>query len=186
MSLTGIRWGEARATRVSWLSENGFPQLNIERSHSDRYAEKGPKSWRGTRSIPLSPRGLEIFRAHASGKDPGDYLFTNQLGGQFKIGVVRKFPLSFRRHALRHYAASNWLRLGTPPHEVAEYLGDDPRTVLTVYAHVLGEGQRRNFAKRLAAAERRSEKSRHSSCTSEPNLDQKPKKPRGNDHRIVI
>ena len=50
---------------------------------------------------------------------------------------------------LRHFAASTWLRLGTPVHEVAEYLGDDPRTVLAVYAHVLGEGQRRDHAQRL-------------------------------------
>ncbi|MFB7251234.1 tyrosine-type recombinase/integrase [Microbacterium sp. NPDC056234] len=154
MSLTGVRWGEARAIRVRWLSDSGLPQLDIERSHSDRYKEKDPKSWRGTRSIPLSPRGVEIFDAHAAGKSPDDYLFTNQLGGQLSVGVVRKFPLGFRRHALRHFAASTWLRLGTPVHEVAEYLGDDPRTVLTVYAHVLGEGQRRDFAKRLAASER--------------------------------
>ncbi len=155
MSLTGIRWGEVRALRVRALSENGLPQLNVDRSHSDRYEEKIPKSWRGLRSIPLSPRGLEIFRAHAAGKRPGDYVFTNTQGGQLTALVARKFPLGFRRHALRHYAASTWLRLGTPVHEVAEYLGDDPRTVLAVYAHVLGEGQRRDFAQRLAMAEDR-------------------------------
>jgi integrase len=153
MALTGIRWGEARAARVSWLSVTTLPQLNVGRSHSDSYAEKDPKSWRGTRSIPLSPRAVEIFRAHASGKEKNDYLFTNTFGGQLSVRVARKFPLGFRRHALRHYAASTWLRLGTPINEVAEYLGDDARTVLAVYAHVLGEGQRLDFAQRLAAAE---------------------------------
>ena len=98
----------------------------------------------------------------------------------------RKFPLGFRRHALRHYAASNWLRLGTAVHEVAKYLGDDPRTVLTVYAHVLGEGQRRDFAKRLATAERRSEKSVHSTYTTQRNLDQKRKKPDRGDSGIGL
>ena len=153
MALTGMRWGEVRAIRASWFTELPLPQLNVERSHSDRYDEKGPKSWRGTRSIPLSPRGVQIIRAHANGKSPSDYLFTNRLGGQLTVNLARKFPLGFRRHALRHFAASAWLRLGTPVHEVAEYLGDDPRTVLKVYAHVLGEGQRRDFAQRLAAAE---------------------------------
>jgi len=43
--------------------------------------------------------------------------------------------------------------MGTPVNEVAEYLGDDARTVLAVYAHILGEGQRLDFAQRLAAAE---------------------------------
>jgi integrase len=155
MSLTGIRWGEVRALRVRALSEHGLPQLNVDRSQSDRYDEKVPKSWRGIRSIPLSPRGLDIFRTHAADKRPTDYVFTNRQGGQLTALVARKFPLGFRRHALRHYAASTWLRLGTPVHEVAEYLGDDPRTVLAVYAHVLGEGQRRDFAQRLADAERK-------------------------------
>jgi integrase len=153
MSLTGMRWGEVRAMRVSWLSEVPFPQLVVESSHSDNYDEKVPKSWRGTRAIPLSPRAVAIFAEHATGKDRDDYLFTNSYGRQLKAGVVRKFPLGFHRHALRHYAASTWLRLGTPVHEVAEYLGDDPRTVLAVYAHILGEGQRRAHLARLASAE---------------------------------
>ncbi|PYC99754.1 hypothetical protein B4U78_014445 [Microbacterium esteraromaticum] len=74
----------------------------------------------------LSPRAVEIFQAHAAGKRPSDYLFLNKQGGQLKVGVARKFSLGFRRHDLRHYAALTWLRLGTPVHEVAEYLGDDP------------------------------------------------------------
>lgn len=123
MSLTGVRWGELRAIRVGWLSEVPLAQLNVERSHSDRYEEKTPKSWRGTRPVPLSPRALDSFRQYAVGKQPDDYLFTNQQGGQLSVGLVRKFPLGFRRHALRHYAASTWLRLGTPVHEVEESPG---------------------------------------------------------------
>ena len=109
---------------------------------------------------PLSPRALTIFRQHAAGKNASDYLFTNQLGGQLSSGVARKFPLGFRRHALRHYAASSWLRLGTPVNEVAEYLGDEARTVLAVYAHVLGE-ERRDHVHRLALEETIQEKRRH-------------------------
>ena len=153
MSLTGIRWGEARALRVQSLSLTPIAQLLVERSHSDRYKEKDPKTWRGNRPVPLSPRALEIFKQHARGKSSDDYLFTNRAGNQLAVGVVRKFPLGFERHNLRHFAASTWLRLGTPVHEVAEYLGDDPRTVLAVYAHVLGEDQRRDHADRLARAE---------------------------------
>lgn len=152
-SLTGLRWGELRAMRVGWLIELPLAQLSVTRSHSDNYEEKDPKSWRGTRLVPLSPRALEIFQKYADGKSADGYLFTNRYGGQLKAGVVRKFSLGFRRHALRHYAASTWLRLGTPVHEVAEYLGDDPRTVLKIYAHILGEGQRRDFVRRLGDAE---------------------------------
>lgn len=153
MSLTGIRWGEARALRAESVSLLPFPQLIVERSHSDRYDEKNPKSWRGKRTLPLSPRAREIFEKYAARKRPSDYLFTNKLGKQLSVGVVRKHPLGFERHNLRHYAASTWLRLGTPVNEVAEYLGDDPRTVLAVYAHILGEDQRRDHAERLARAE---------------------------------
>ncbi|MDQ0614080.1 integrase [Microbacterium sp. W4I4] len=172
MSLTGIRWGEARAARVSWLSKHGLEQLDVGRSHSDGYSEKSPKSWRGTRSIPLSPRAVEIFRAHAAGKSSGSYVFTNRLGGQLSANLVRKFPLGFRRHALRHFAASTWLRLGTPVNEVAEYLGDEARTVLTTYAHILGEGQRRDFVNRLANAESRSQNRVHSTYTWSPDSSQ--------------
>ncbi|GAA2976181.1 hypothetical protein GCM10010460_08870 [Microbacterium terrae] len=47
------------------------------------------------------------------------------------------------------------LRLGTPVSEVAEHLGDEAHTVLAVYAHILGEDQRRDHAERLARAEER-------------------------------
>lgn len=160
-SLTGLRWGELRAMRVGWLIEIPLAQLSVTRSHSDNYEEKDPKSWRGTRLVPLSPRALEIFQKYADGRSADEYLFTNRYGGQLKAGVVRKFSLGFRRHALRHYAASTWLRLGTPVHEVAEYLGDDPRTVLKIYAHILGEGQRRDFVRRLGDAEAAQNKAGH-------------------------
>lgn len=152
-SLTGMGRGETRAARVGWVHLEDIPQIIVFRSHSDRYEEKDPKSWRGTRrAVPLSPRAHALYEKYAAGKHSDEYLFTNQFGTQLSAGLVRKFPLGFRPHALRHYPASTWLRLGTPVHEVAEYLGDDPRTVLAVYAHVLGEDQRREHL-RLARAE---------------------------------
>lgn len=167
-SLTGLRWGELRAVRVGSLIEVPLAQLSVTRSHSDNYDEKDPKSWRGTRLVPLSPRAVELFEKYSVGKTADDYLFTNRYGGQLKVGVIRKFPLGFRRHALRHYAASTWLRLGTPVHEVAEYLGDDPRTVLKIYAHILGEGQRRDFVRRLTSAEAVQKKPGHYRDTTDP------------------
>ncbi|WP_341940362.1 hypothetical protein [Microbacterium sp. LWH10-1.2] len=183
-SLTGLRWGELRAARVAWLVEMPLPQLSVTRSHSDHYDEKAPKSWRGTRLVPMSPRAIELFDKHASGKSGDEYLFTNRQGGQLKVGVVRKFPLGFRRHALRHYAASTWLRLGTPVHEVAEYLGDDPRTVLKIYAHVLGEGQRRDFVKRLTLAENAQKEAGHSRDTEAAIAD--PTTSQGNPNNLGI
>lgn len=40
-------------------------------------------------------------------------------------------------------------RAGVPINQVAEWLGDDPRTVLKVYAHVLGEEQNKEALRRL-------------------------------------
>jgi integrase len=146
--------GELRAARVFWVHEVPLTEITVHRSHSDNYDEKDPKSWRGTRrSVPLSPRARAIIAQHSLGKDPDDYLFTNSRGDQLAVGVIRKYPLGFRRHALRHFAASRWLQLGTPINEVAEYLGDDPRVVMAVYAHILGADQRREHLRRLAAAE---------------------------------
>lgn len=54
-----------------------------------------------------------------------------------------------RPHMLRHYCAPQWLRAGIPINQVAEWLGDDPRTVLKVYAHVLGEQQTLEGLRRL-------------------------------------
>jgi len=176
-SLTGLRWGELRAARVGWLIELPLAQLSVTRSHSDSYEEKAPKSWRGTRLVPLSPRALALFQKYATGKPADAYLFTNRYGGQLKAGVVRKFSLGFRRHALRHYAASTWLRLGTPVHEVAEYLGDDPRTVLKIYAHILGEGQRRDFVQRLSDAETAQQKPGHHRDTDGPSSPAMPPHP---------
>lgn len=91
-SLTALRWGEIRAARVGWFVEVPLPQFAVGRSHSNGYDEKDPKSWRGTRVVPLSPRAVEIYRKHAIGEAPDDYLFTNRLGGQFAVGLIRKPP----------------------------------------------------------------------------------------------
>ena len=88
MPLTGVRWGELRVICVSWMGEAPLLQLNVERSRSDGYHEKDPKCWRGTRSIPLSPRAQAIFRTHGAGKSPNDYLFTNRCDGQLAVGVA--------------------------------------------------------------------------------------------------
>lgn len=40
-------------------------------------------------------------------------------------------------HTLRHTAATLMLTAGVPLHVVAARLGDDPKTVLSTYAHLL-------------------------------------------------
>lgn len=154
LSLTGLRWGELRAARVSSLRDLPFPALFISRSHSDGYGEKSTKN-RERRSVPLVDRAHAIARGWAAGKLPGDYLATSATGLQVRGNYFRRSVAwtttasGYTVHDLRHFAASMWLRNGVPINQVAVWLGDDPRTVLKVYAHVLGEAQDAEALRRL-------------------------------------
>jgi integrase len=147
LSLSGLRWSELRALRVADLQDIPFPAIRVLRAQSDGYAEKAPKSARGRRTVPLVARAYEIAREWASGKGPTDYLATSATGLQLRGTYFRRAVAwtttspDHTIHDLRHYAASTWLRQGIPINQVAAWLGDDPRTVLKVYAHVLGEAQ---------------------------------------------
>ncbi|OZB85028.1 site-specific integrase [Microbacterium sp. 13-71-7] len=157
LSLTGLRWSELRALRVADLQEVPFPAIQVLRAQSDGYAEKAPKSARGRRTVPLVARAHEIAQAWASGKGPAAYLATSATGLQLRGSYFRRAVAWTRTspdhtiHDLRHYAASSWLRQGIPINQVAAWLGDDPRTVLKVYAHVLGEAQDIEALRRLNA-----------------------------------
>lgn len=158
LSLTGLRWSELRALRVADLQDLPFPAVRVLRAQSDGYAEKAPKSARGRRTVPLVARAYEIAREWASGKGPMDYLATSATGLQLRGTYFRRAVAwtttspEHTIHDLRHYAASTWLRQGIPINQVAAWLGDDPRTVLKVYAHVLGEAQDMEALHRLNAA----------------------------------
>lgn len=91
MSLTGLRWREARAARIVWLHAEPLPQLVAYPSHSDGCEEKETKSSRGTRrAIPFLPRAVAIFRQRAQGKRRNDYLFSNRIGQQLTVSPTPK------------------------------------------------------------------------------------------------
>ena len=154
-SLTGLRWSETRALRVSDLQDVPFPATWVRRAQSEGYDEKGPKTDNGERAVPLTDRARAIAREAAAGKRPEAYLFTSPRGRQLRMTLYRRFTQwmttasNKRPHMLRHCCASQWLRAGIPINQVAEWLGDDPRTVLKVYAHVLGERQTIDALQRL-------------------------------------
>lgn len=154
-SLTGLRWSETRALRVSDLHDVPFPAAWVRRAQSEGYDEKAPKTANGERAVPLTDEARAIAQEAAAGKRPDDYLFTSPRGRQLRTNLYRRFTRwsvtapRKRPHMLRHYCASQWLRAGIPINQVAEWLGDDPRTVLKVYAHVLGERQTIEGLRRL-------------------------------------
>lgn len=154
-SLTGLRWSETRALRVTDLQDVPFPAVWVRRAQSEGYDEKAPKTANGERAVPLTDRARQLAREAAAGKRPEAYLFTSPKGRQLRMNLYRRFTRwsttapRKRPHVLRHYCASQWLRAGIPINQVAEWLGDDPRTVLKVYAHVLGEQQTIEGLRRL-------------------------------------
>lgn len=154
-SLTGLRWSETRALRVADLQDVPFPAVWVRRAQSEGYDEKAPKTANGERAVPLTDRARQLAREAAAGKRPEAHLFTSPKGRQLRMNLYRRFTRwsmtapRKRPHMLRHYCASQWLRAGIPINQVAEWLGDDPRTVLKVYAHVLGEQQTIEGLRRL-------------------------------------
>lgn len=154
-SLSGLRWSETRALRVADLQDVPFPAVWVRRAQSEGYDEKAPKTANGERAVPLTDRARQIAREAAAEKRPEAYLFTSPRGRQLRMNLYRRFTKwtvtapRKRPHMLRHYCASQWLRAGIPINQVAEWLGDDPRTVLKVYAHVLGEQQTIEGLRRL-------------------------------------
>lgn len=154
-SLTGLRWSETRALRVADLQDVPFPAVWVRRAQSEGYDEKAPKTAHSERAVPFTNRARQLALEAAAGKDPEAYLFTSPKGRQLRMNLYRRFTRSSmtaprkRPHTLRHYCASQWLRTGIPINQVAEWLGGDPRTVLKVYAHVLGEQQTIEGLRRL-------------------------------------
>ena len=71
MSLTGVRWGEVRAIRASWLGEIPLPQLNVERSHSGGYDEKDPKILARHQVDPAVPSGSGDLPQACAREAPG-------------------------------------------------------------------------------------------------------------------
>jgi integrase len=88
-----------------------------------------------------------------------DFVFANPLGDPFH---PQQFTGWFREHrkaagiptgslhVLRHTAATLALTAGVPVHIVAARLGDDPKTVLSTYAHLLPQSDEL-AAERVAA-----------------------------------
>lgn len=130
-----------------------------------------PKSARSRRTIALDPETVAALRAHRetqllerdfAGDAYGDrdLVFADALGGATH---PQRLTESFTRHrkacgiatgslhTLRHTAATLALTAGVPVHIVAARLGDEAKTVLSTYAHLLPQSDEL-AAERVAAA----------------------------------
>jgi integrase len=130
-----------------------------------------PKSTRSRRTIALDPETVDALHRHrdaqllerglaATAYSDLDLVFCNELGGAIHPDRLSAMFRKHRQdagipagslHILRHTAASLTLTAGVPVHVVAARLGDDPKTVLSTYAHLLPSSDE-IAAERIAAA----------------------------------
>lgn len=90
-----------------------------------------------------------------------DYIFTSETGGLINPDTVSKhyerlskklqkenenFP-SLNSHAFRHTVASTLLANGVDIVTVSDYIGDEPKTLMGHYAHIISDAKREAFDK---------------------------------------
>jgi integrase len=130
-----------------------------------------PKVRRSRRTIALDPVTVDALRLHLETQRlerdfagdayrDGDLVFADELGGPIYPQRIGEAFARHRKaagipsgtlHTLRHTAATLALTEGVPVHIVAARLGDDPKTILTTYAHLLPQSDEL-AAERVAAA----------------------------------
>ena len=116
-----------------------------------------PKSKRSERTIALDGATVDALRRHRDAQrlerdlagdayEDQDLVFCDELGGWIHPQRLTQLFAKHRKaagipngtlHVLRHTAATIALTEGVPLHVVAGRLGDDARTLLGTYAHLL-------------------------------------------------
>ncbi len=130
-----------------------------------------PKTARSRRTVALDPETVDALRRHRDAQllerdfagdayEDRDLVFADKLGAPihpqtlsraFTRQRVRAGIPTGSLHVLRHTAATLALTEGVPVHIVAARLGDDPKTTLATYAHLLPSSDE-VAAERVAAA----------------------------------
>jgi integrase len=156
---TGMRRGELLG--VPWRSVNleaGSLRVEQQLIPTKGGATFGPpKSRSSERTISLDPVTVQALRRHRDAQllerglagpayEDNDLMFADQLGRPVHPQRLTERFARHRKaagipvgslHVLRHTAATIALTNGIPLHVVAARLGDDPKTILATYAHLL-------------------------------------------------
>jgi integrase len=169
---TGMRRGELAAVTWRTLDLDGA-RLSVERQLVPTRGGVSfgpPKSARSRRTIALDRETVDALRRHRETQllerdfageayDDQDLVFADALGGAIHPQRLTQWFKEHRKaagiptgtlHTLRHTAATLALTEGVPVHIVAARLGDDPKTVLSTYAHLLPQSDEL-AAERVAA-----------------------------------
>jgi integrase len=172
-STTGMRRGELAGLTWRTLDLDGA-RLSVEQQLVPTRGGVSfgpPKSARSRRTIALDPETVEALRKHREAQllerdfaggayADQDLVFADELGGSVHPQRLTEWFGRHRKaagiptgtlHILRHTAATLALTSGIPVHIVAARLGDDAKTVLSTYAHLLPQSDE-IAAERVAAA----------------------------------
>jgi integrase len=170
---TGMRRGELAGLTWRALDLDGA-RLSVEQQlvPTRGGATFGPpKSARSRRTVALDPQTVDALRAHrvtqvlerdfaGPAYTDRDLVFADPLGEPISPQRLTEWFSDHRKaagiptgslHTLRHTAATLALTAGVPVHIVAARLGDDAKTVLATYAHLLPQSDEL-AAERVAAA----------------------------------
>jgi integrase len=169
---TGMRRGELAGITWRCLDLEGA-RLSVEQQLVPTRGGVSlgpPKSSRSRRTVALDVETVAALREHREVQlaerafagpayADADLVFADELGGPIHpqrltewFGKLRKAAglRTGTLHVLRHTAATLALTEGVPVHIVAARLGDDPKTVLATYAHLLPQSDEL-AAERVAA-----------------------------------
>lgn len=169
---TGMRRGELAGLTWRALDLDGA-RLSVEQQllpTRGGISFGPPKSARSKRTVALDPETVRVLREHRDVQKlerdfaggayvDADLVFADALGGPVNPQRLTEQFRKLRRaaglatgtlHVLRHTAATLALTNGIPVHIVAARLGDDPRTLLSTYAHLLPQSDEQ-AAERVAA-----------------------------------
>lgn len=167
---TGMRRGELAGLTWRALDLDGA-RLSVEQQLLPDRTFGPPKSVRSQRTVALDPVTVDALRAHQATQllerdfagpayEDRDLVFCDALGGAIHpTRLTARFAERRKAagipagslHTLRHTAATLALTQGVPVHIVAARLGDDPKTILATYAHLLPQSDEM-AAERVAAA----------------------------------
>lgn len=143
---TGLRWGEARALRVSDIRhgpDRTLANIRVQRSQSEGREVKGTKG-RSARTVPVPDIITPALDRLTDGKRSNDLALTSERGGQLWRGRFKKqarwteLAAGRRIHDLRHTAACLWLSKGVDLSTVQAWLGHSSATTTNKYLHYLG------------------------------------------------
>ena len=150
--VTGLRLSELRGLRWQDIDLKAG-RVNVTQ-RADQWGEIGPpKSRAGTRTVPIAPAVVAELKAWKLRCPPGELAFPNGEGGvahhsnllrrrfrpcQAKAGIAKPFGF----HALRHAAASAWIKQGIDLKRLSTWMGHGSvQMTLDVYGHLIEDAQ---------------------------------------------